>query len=559
LVRVTESGVGDEQALLLARPFGEFFRPELEQQLARAVGRGLLFIAIRRVGQEQRCFWDVTFGGRISVYDDVGKEIHQLGRAIAAWLEFEKLWRVVEQRCRRLPGTERRIEDDVLQKWNVRLHAANTELAQGAVHALECDVEVRAVGSDLDQEGIVERGDDCAVVAHAAVETNAETTRGTVGQNLAVVGREFVFGVFGRDAALDGATLARNLALLRQVNLRPVQCVALRDQNLRADEVETGDDFSDGMLDLDARVDLDEIPVVGVEVVKEFDGAGVVVFDFAGHVDGGFAQFAADAFVEPDGGRDLDNFLVAALHGAIALVQMQDVPMAVPEDLDFDVFGARDVFFQEHRWIAESATRFALGFVEEVGEISGFMHDAHAATAAAEGSFDDERKSNFVCDLQSLSAIGHRLFCSRQRRDVYPFRQRTGGSFVAHQFEKVGARPNKFNSGRATRPGEFGIFSEEAVARMDHVDVVFLGQGNDAWDIKVRADRALALADEIGFVSFEAMDAESIFLRVNGDGAQAQFGGGAENADRNLTAIGDEQFFGSTRRCAGSSGGGGLG
>src|SRR5690606_10207530 len=40
LVGVAEGGVGDEQAFLRGRPLGEFFRAELEQQIARAGRRG---------------------------------------------------------------------------------------------------------------------------------------------------------------------------------------------------------------------------------------------------------------------------------------------------------------------------------------------------------------------------------------------------------------------------------------------------------------------------------------------------------------------------------------
>ena len=62
-----------------------------------------------------------------------------------------------------------------------------------------------------------------------------------------------------------------------QADLRAVQRVALRDQDLRAHEVEAGDDLGDRVLDLDARVHLDEEPLVAVEIVEELDGARVVV------------------------------------------------------------------------------------------------------------------------------------------------------------------------------------------------------------------------------------------------------------------------------------------
>ena len=40
------------------------------------------------------------------------------------------------------------------------------------------------------------------------------------------------------------------------------------------------------------------------------------------------------------------------------------------------------------------------------------------------------------------------------------------------------------------------------------------------------------------------MDAQPVFLRVNGHGAQAQFRRRAKNADGDFVAIGDQQPFG---------------
>jgi hypothetical protein len=148
-----------------------------------------------------------------------------------------------------------------------------------------------------------------------------------------------------------------------------VQRVALRDQDLGADEVEAGDDLGDGVLDLDARVHLDEEPLVAVEVVEELDRAGVVVADLLGHARGGLAKLRTILFGAAEARRDLDDLLVAALHRAVALVQVDDVAVLVAEDLHLDVFGAGDVFLEEDGRIAEGAAGLALRLVEQVREI----------------------------------------------------------------------------------------------------------------------------------------------------------------------------------------------
>ena len=83
-------------------------------------------------------------------------------------------------------------------------------------------------------------------------------------------------------------------------------------------------------------------------------------------------KFLDDVLVAGRTGRDLDDLLMPALHGAIALVQMDDVAVLVAENLHFDVFGARNVFFQEDRRIAEGAFR-----------LRSALHPADRARSAA--------------------------------------------------------------------------------------------------------------------------------------------------------------------------------
>ena len=138
--------------------------------------------------------------------------------------------------------------------------------------------------------------------------------------------------------------------------------MALRDENLRLHQVDAGDHFGDGVLDLDARVDFDEVPLLGIDVVEKFDGAGVAVVGFAREAHSSFAQLVAYAGREIRRGRDLDDFLMAPLHRTIALVQVQQIAVIVGENLHFQVAGARQIFFQEYAGIAEraSALRLAL-------------------------------------------------------------------------------------------------------------------------------------------------------------------------------------------------------
>ena len=150
-------------------------------------------------------------------------------------------------------------------------------------------------------------------------------------------------------------------------------------------------------------------------------------------------------------------------------------------------------------------------------------------------------------DFQRLRAVGDGIFRAGQDGHADFFGEGARGDLVAHQTQQFGARPDKRDAGVAAGLGEVRIFRKKSVAGMDEVHALFLRQRDDARDVEIRADRALARADEIGFIRLEAMDGEAVFLGVDGDGAQAEFRGGAKDADGDFAAVGDEQFF---QRCA---------
>ena len=122
----------------LQRPLGEFLRAELEQQLARAGRRLLLAVAARAAARAASGVGGlVALGVRIAIDDDVAEELQQLRRAVAPRLELEELRRRIDHRRRRQALPELREVDDVFEERDVRLHAADAELAQRAIHAVE--------------------------------------------------------------------------------------------------------------------------------------------------------------------------------------------------------------------------------------------------------------------------------------------------------------------------------------------------------------------------------------------------------------------------------------
>src|SRR5205807_9332714 len=72
----------------------------------------------------------------VAVEDDVAEIGEQLGGAVAATWKAKKLGRLVKERRCNLSGAKLRMIDDVFDEGNIRLHAADSEFAKGAVHSL---------------------------------------------------------------------------------------------------------------------------------------------------------------------------------------------------------------------------------------------------------------------------------------------------------------------------------------------------------------------------------------------------------------------------------------
>ena len=72
---------------------------------------------------------------------------------------------------------------------------------------------------------------------------------------------------------------------------------------------------------------------------------------------------------------------------------------------------------------------------------------------------------------------------------------------------------------------------------MDGVNINRFSECDDAVDVEIGLDWALIFTDLVGFVGFETVETESVFFGIDGDGAEAEFIGGAEDADGDFATI----------------------
>jgi hypothetical protein len=112
------------------------------------------------------------------------------------------------------------------------------------------------------------------------------------------------------------------------------------------------------VLHLEAGVHLQEVEVA-VLVHQELDGPGADVADGASRGDRHLAHAGAHRLVDHRRGGLLDDLLVAALHRAVALAEVDGVPLGVGEDLHLDVARPDHRLLEVDRVVAEGRLRLA--------------------------------------------------------------------------------------------------------------------------------------------------------------------------------------------------------
>ena len=153
---------------------------------------------------------------------------------------------------------------------------------------------------------------------------------------------------------------------------------------LQMHKVQAGDQFGYRVLHLKPGVHFQKIKVA-FAIDQEFYGTGVGVPS---------RHTPAHFFIDDGGRRFFNDFLMAALHGALALTQINHVAVLVTKHLDFNVTRVLNEFLKVDFPIIERAQRFALRRFKTRLQIGGLANQAHPLAAAAGCRLDHYREAN---------------------------------------------------------------------------------------------------------------------------------------------------------------------
>ncbi len=246
------------------------------------------------------------------------------------------------------------VVEDPLEERNRRANAAHLVFGERAAHALNRVLARVAPGDQLRDQRIVEDRDLAALVG-AAVVAHTGSLRNAQSLDPPRRRQEAVVGVFRVDAAFDGV----RLRVEQRVRIQ-VEPLASRDANLPLHQVDARHHLGDRVLDLQARVHLQEVER-SVLVEQEFDRAGVgVTHRFRNRRRG-------RRHAPPELRRDrqrralFDDLLVTPLDRALALDERQHGAVMIAEQLHFDVARRHDPALEIHRTVTECRLRLRSG------------------------------------------------------------------------------------------------------------------------------------------------------------------------------------------------------
>ena len=245
-------------------------------------------------------------------------------------------------------------------------------------------------------------------------------------------------------------------------------------------------------------------------------GAGAVVVGLFADRLGGVVDHCALLVGEERRGRLLHEFLVAALQGAVAGADDDDVAVRVGEHLGFDVAGPVEVALDEAFAAPEGRFGLADGRLEQVGDLVALAGDLEAAPAAAEGGLDGHGQAVLVGERDDLARVLDRVLGAGHQGHVRLHGEVAGGDLVTEVPDGLRGRPDPGETGVDHGLRELGVLGEEPVPGVDGVRSGPLGDPQQLVDPQVGVGGGEAVEGE-GLVGQKCVGCIAIAVGVDGD------------------------------------------
>ncbi len=310
------------------------------------------------------------------------------------------------------------------------------------------------------------------------------------------------------------------------------------DTNLLANDIDAGDFFGDGVLDLHPGVHFHEVHLALGE--QKLHGAGVLVTDCLGCTYRQIADVGALFGRQLRAGSNFDELLIAPLNRTVALEQVHHVAEAVAQNLRFNVLGIDDALLEKDFCRAEGLGRFGNHPREGLLEFFAAVAAADTTSTAPGGGLEHHRVTDTLAFNQRLVDICHVAFSTGRDRHTGLNHAAPGLGLVSHAANHFCGGTDEFDPSLDTDIGQLGILGKKAITGMQRIAAGFHCQIHQFTRVQVTRQRFGTNA--IGFVG--TFDMQGMPVRFGKDRyrANAHLGACTHDANGNLPAVGDQNF-----------------
>ena len=541
LVCIAEGGVGVMDRLFSHQPFAEIFPAQFLQAVSAAGRVGEVFVEEGYFGIAEMAVGIDKFHVRVSIHDHVAEVAQGLGGAVEAHAHVHELGVRLQEAHGCISRLKLGVVDHIAEKIDVRFHPPHPEFPQGPVDPLGSTFERTPPAGQFHEHGVEEGRNLHARINAAAIQADSKAARAAVRNDLAVVGLEIFSGIFGCNAALNSEACDLDRILAINADFGISEEAARGNQDLRFDNINARDFLRHGVLHLYPGVDLDEInPVVLVH--EEFNGPGIVVAYMPGNPEGIVVEFFANGIGQ--GGRGhFHHFLKAALNGTIAFVEVNDVAVVIAEDLDFEVLGTFNEFFEEYRVVAKGFFGLVSRLEKCFRQLFFVPDNAHSSSAATCSSLEHDGIADGFGLVHSILEGEEVDLGIRNEGNIdlpgHFFRP----NLVAQLLHHPRPRPDEGDTGFLTGPDKIDVFRQKTIARVNSLHPFPFRQPDDPFNVEIRFERLVFGADHVGFVSFVAVKRIAVFVGIHGHCPHFKLGKGTKDTNGDFSPVGNEDFL----------------
>ena len=221
---------------------------------------------------------------------------------------------------------------------------------------------------------------------------------------------------------------------------------------------------------------------------------------------------------------------------------MHDVAMAIGHDLKFNVVRIDDELFQIHLIVSKCFLRLMTRAMESGFKARFIMRSAHPASAAAGGRFNHHRVTELLCDFHRLVlCLNDSIAAGRYRHAGFAC-SRTSSVLVAHGLHRTRGRPDELDIAAFADLHEMRVLGEEPIAGMNRINIADLGRAHDPIDFQITFE-AGRRADADRFIGELDVQRIDVCFRIDRERANAEFLAGANDPQRDLSAISNQNFL----------------